>query len=89
MLNIILTDIGTVQYRVATGRSIDEDVQSNTVPEFDYADISDSEADVYGDYNNEGLEDPVETSDDDVLEHIDVDDGTAIIEKLMEVFDAK
>jgi hypothetical protein len=88
LLNIILTDVGTVQYRAATGRPTDEDVSTGT-PVFDYADMGDADIDVYGDYNNEGLDDPVEDDDDNSEDHVDVEDATAIIEKLMEVFDAK
>ena len=90
LLNIILTDIGTVQYRVVTGEATDGDVDLGAPPVFDYADIGDSDVDVYGDYNNEGLDDPVDNSDDeDAGGQVDVEDSTAVIEKLIEVFNAK
>ena len=88
LLNIILTDIGTVQYRLASGAPTDGDVQTSLVPVFDYTEPSE-DVDVYGDYNNEGLDDPEEETVEDTAEHLDVDDSTAVIEKLIEVFKAK
>ena len=51
LLNIILTDIGTVQYRAVTGEATDGDVDVDAPPVFDYADMGDGDVDVYGDYN--------------------------------------
>ena len=87
LLNIILTDIGTVQYKLATGSTTDSDAEPIVETVFDY---SEEEEDVYGDYNNDGLDEP-----DTVIEveqpeaEINVDDVSAIITKLIEVFDAK
>ena len=90
LLNIILTDIGTVQYRIVTGAATDGDVEVSSTPVFDYADLGDGEVDVYGDYNNEGLDEPDVVDDaDDAGGQVDVEDSTAVIEKLIEVFDAK
>ncbi len=90
LLNIILTDIGTVQYRVVTGQATDGDSDVGAPPVFDYADMGDDDVDVYGDYNNEGLDDLDDNDDvDDTGGQVDVEDSTAVIEKLIEVFDAK
>ncbi len=90
LLHIILTDIGSLQYKAAIDTPSPAPVAGTTtpVPALDYT-ISEGE-DVYGDY---------EMDDDDELEpepviaegnkEIDVDDVTAIINKLIETFQAK
>ena len=88
LLNIILTDIGTVQYRLASGNPTDGDVETNIVPVFDYAEPAE-DIDVYGDYNNDGLDDEDQETEEETVEHVSVDDSTAVIEKLIEVFHVK
>jgi hypothetical protein len=88
LLNIMLTDVGTVQYRLASGSPTDGDIETSLVPVFDYNEPGE-DIDVYGDYNNEGLDDPEEDIVEDTMEHVDVNDSTAVIEKLIEVFEAK
>ena len=88
LLNIILTDIGTVQYRMASGNPTDGDIETSLVPVFDYT-TAEEDVDVYGDYNNEGLEEPEEETVEESMDQVDVDDSTAVIEKLIEVFGAK
>ena len=88
LLNIILTDIGTVQYRLVTGSSTDGDSAPKTTPVFDYSTV-DEEEDVYGDYNDDGLDEDTVVEVEQPKVEINVDDVTAIINKLIEVFDAK
>lgn len=88
LLHIILTDIGSAQFKSATDVPV-EPVAGTTVetPKHDYT-IKDDE-DVYGDYD---LEDDTPVSEPVKVEakaEVNVDDVTAVINKLIEVFAAK
>ena len=88
LLHIILTDIGSAQYKSATDIPV-APVEGITVdvPQHDYT-IKDDE-DVYGDYD---LEDDVQSAEPVKVEakaEVNVDDVTAVINKLIEVFNAK
>tara|TARA_Y100000310_G_C20633810_1_gene790103 strand:- start:579 stop:1127 length:549 start_codon:yes stop_codon:yes gene_type:complete len=88
LLHIILTDIGSAQYKSATDVPV-APVEGLTVdtPTHDYT-IKDDE-DVYGDYDLDSGEvdaDPVQV---EAKAEVNVDDVTAVINKLIEVFDAK
>ena len=90
LLHIILTDIGCAQYKLAVGDEDAKPIPGTTVdiPVHDYS-IDDEDADVYGDYDtdDEVLESqPVVTEGDD---DISVDDVTGVINKLIDVFNAK
>tara|TARA_R100000152_G_C6736633_1_gene160753 strand:+ start:236 stop:790 length:555 start_codon:yes stop_codon:yes gene_type:complete len=90
LLHIILTDIGTAQYRAAIGDSSAEPLEGVTTsiaPEHDYT-ITDGE-DVYGDYSLDEMEDAPQPVNVEAKEEVNVDDVTAVINKLIEVFDAK
>jgi hypothetical protein len=87
LLNIILTDIGTVQYKLATGVSTDVDTPPVTVTTFNYSDVGANDDDVYGDYNDDVKVEEVETVQPSA--EVDVDVVTTIIDKLIEVFAAK
>tara|TARA_R110002051_G_scaffold289484_1_gene352535 strand:- start:111 stop:659 length:549 start_codon:yes stop_codon:yes gene_type:complete len=88
LLNIVLTDIGTVQYKLATGSATDIDAEQITSPVFDYGSINDDE-DVYGDYNDDGLEVADIIDVEQPKSEVNVDDVTSIINKLIEIFEAK
>ncbi len=88
LLHIILTDIGSAQYKSATDIPV-APVEGTTVevPQHDYT-IKDDE-DVYGDYD---LEDDAVSAEPVKVEakaEVNVDDVTAVINKLIEVFNAK
>jgi hypothetical protein len=89
LLHIILTDIGSAQYKSATDIPV-APVEGTTIPtvSHDYT-IKDNE-DVYGDYefdDNDSLSsEPVVV---DAKDEVNVDDVTAVINKLIEVFQAK
>jgi hypothetical protein len=90
LLHIILTDIGCAQYKAAVGTDDPSPVIGSTVeiPNHDYT-IKDDE-DVYGDYEFD--EDSSNASEPVVVEskeEVNVDDVTAVINKLIEVFNAK
>lgn len=89
LLHIILTDIGTAQFKHATGAV--EPVEAAPVddePELDFS-YSDDE-DVYGDYDIEDANEPVKKAvSSQPKEEVDVDDVTGVINKLIEVFEAK
>tara|TARA_Y100000310_G_scaffold345698_1_gene468468 strand:- start:2000 stop:2554 length:555 start_codon:yes stop_codon:yes gene_type:complete len=90
LLHIILTDIGCAQYKAAIAVDDPKPVEGSTVaiPVHDYT-INDDDDDVYGDYD----------TDDDIVEpqpvvveakeEVNVDDVTSVINKLIEVFQAK
>lgn len=90
LLHIILTDIGCAQFKTAVGTNDPKPVEGNTlpVPTHDYS-IDSEDDDVYGDYDLE--EDVVEPQPvvAEANDDVNVDDVTAIIEKLIEVFSAK
>ena len=87
LLNIILTDIGTLQYKLATGSATDSDAEPIVNVVFDY---SEEAEDVYGDYNNDGIEEPDTVVEvEQPVSEVDVDDVSTIITKLIEVFAAK
>ena len=89
LLHIILTDIGSAQYKSATDIPV-APVEGTTVeiPNHDYT-IKDDE-DVYGDYDfDEGEGTVSEPVVADAKEEVNVDDVTAVINKLIEVFNAK
>ena len=87
LLHIILTDIGSAQVSAATDGEV-KVVEGVTTekPVFDYS--TTDEEDVYGDYDMEA-----ENGDEPVVveakEEVNVDDVTAVINKLIEVFEAK
>ena len=89
LLHIILTDIGSAQYKSATDVPV-APVEGTTVasPSHDYT-IKDDE-DVYGDYDfdEKGVvsSEPVSV---EAKEEVNVDDVTAVINKLIDVFAAK
>lgn len=89
LLHIVLTDVGCAQFKSVVGGNA-KPVEGNTipVPVSDYS-ISEDEDDVYGDYDLES--DVVEAQPvvAEANEDVDVDDAAAIINKLVEVFDAK
>jgi hypothetical protein len=87
LLNIILTDIGTIQYKLATGVSTDVDTPPVTVTTFNYGDVGANDDDVYGDYNDDVKVEEIETTLP--AAEVDVDMVTSIINKLIEVFEAK
>jgi hypothetical protein len=90
LLHIILTDIGSAQYKSALGTKDPQPTPGVTVsvPSHDYT-IRDDE-DVYGDYDFEEqdtlVNEPVTV---DSSEEIDVDDVTAVINTLIDIFGAK
>jgi hypothetical protein len=88
LLHIILTDIGSAQYKSATDIPV-EPVEGITVevPTHDYT-IKDDE-DVYGDYDIDGDEVAVEPVKVEAKAEVNVDDVTAVINKLIEIFNAK
>ena len=90
LLHIILTDIGSAQYKAAIGTEDPAPTPGVTtsIPSHDYT-IRDDE-DVYGDYDFEDedvmVNEPVSV---DSKEEINVDDVTAVINKLIDIFNAK
>ena len=78
LLNIILTDIGCVNQSFTT------DNNNNTSIDFSISE----EEDVYGDYELEESESNEKDSVEEV-QSIDVNDASGIIQKLIEVFQAK
>ena len=87
LLHIILTDIGSVQVKAATDGEVEVMTGITTdKPVFDYS-VSDDE-DVYGDYDAEASADASEVVVVDAKEEVNVDDVTAVINKLIEVFAA-
>ena len=88
LLHIILTDIGSAQYKSAVGVKVSTPVATKAAPSHDYS-FKDDE-DVYGDYDTEDdIEEVPEPIVVDAEAEIDVDDATAVINKLVEVFGAK
>ena len=88
LLHIILTDIGSAQFKTATDIPV-APVEGTTIEVIthDYT-IKDDE-DVYGDYD---LEDDVAATEPVRVEakaEVNVDDVTAVINKLIETFQAK
>ena len=79
LLNIILTDIGSTQ--VSSVTEIVEEEQ-----ELDLS-IDDDIEDVYGDYEAESSSSKVESTS--TTESVDVTDASGVINKLIEVFNAK
>jgi hypothetical protein len=88
LLHIILTDIGSAQYKSATDIPV-APIEGTTVdvPQHDYT-IKDDE-DVYGDYDLDGDESSSEPVVVEAKEEVNVDDVTAVINKLIDVFNAK
>jgi hypothetical protein len=78
LLNIILTDIGCVNQSFIT------DTNNNSSIDFSISE----EEDVYGDYELEESESNEKESVEEV-QSIDVNDASGIIQKLIEVFQAK
>ena len=78
LLNIILTDIGVVN----------KDFTTETKEDIDLT-ISDEVDDVYGDYELEDSDTSSSSSSTTTTETIDVNDASGIIQKLIEVFQAK
>jgi len=78
LLNIILTDIGVVN----------KDFTTETKEDIDLT-ISDEVDDVYGDYELEDSNTSSSSSSTTTTEIIDVNDASGIIQKLIEVFQAK
>lgn len=88
LLHVILTDIGSAQFKSATDVPV-APIESVTAekPSHDYT-IQDNE-DVYGDYDLEEEDSIVETVKTEAAAEVNVDDVTAVINKLFEVFNAK
>ena len=88
LLHIMLTDIGSAQLKAATDGEV-EIVPGETLekPIFDYGVAGDE--DVYGDYDVEGDSESSESVVVDAKEEVNVDDVTAVINKLIEIFAAK
>ena len=87
LLHIILTDIGSAQVSAATDGEVKAVAGVTTEkPVFNY-DVA-SDEDVYGDYDMEA-EDTDESVVIEAKEEVNVDDVTAVINKLIEVFRAK
>lgn len=88
LLHIILTDIGSAQFKSATDIPV-EPIPGNTteIPQHDYT-IKDNE-DVYGDYDLEDDAIAAEPVKVEAKAEVNVDDVTAVINKLIEVFNAK
>lgn len=87
LLHIIMTDIGSAQFKCATTVSAPVEGTTIPVPVFDYS-INDDDDDVYGDYDieDDSLESvPVVA---EAKEDVNIDDVTAVINKLIEVFEA-
>ena len=82
LLHIIMTDIGSAQYSSAIGRPVTKAVTTSVT--HDYS-ITDDE-DVYGDYDAEEEEESTETVIEEVTDEVDIDDATAVINKLIQVF---
>jgi len=78
LLNIILTDIGVVN----------KDFTTETKEDIDLT-ITDEVDDVYGDYELEDSDTTSSSSSTTTTETIDVNDASGIIQKLIEVFQAK
>jgi|TARA_R110000850_G_scaffold26199_3_gene75123 hypothetical protein len=78
LLNIILTDIGVVNNNFTTETKEDLDLT-----------INDEIDDVYGDYELEDSDSTSSSSSTTSTETIDVNDASGIIQKLIEVFQAK
>ena len=88
LLHIVLTDIGSAQVKSVTDGQVTVITGVTTEkPVFDYSASNDE--DVYGDYDMEADEDGVEPVIVDAKEEVNVDDVTAVINKLIEVFQAK
>lgn len=89
LLHIILTDIGCAQYKVATDIPV-APIEGTTIPTIDHDYTIKDDEDVYGDYD---FDTDSDTSSDPVTveakEEVNVDDVTAVINKLIEVFNAK
>lgn len=88
LLHIILTDIGSAQFKSATDVPV-QPIEGPTIkrPQHDYT-IKDDE-DVYGDYDLDSDEEVAEPIKVKAKAEVNVDDVTAVINKLIEVFDAK
>ena len=88
LLHIILTDIGSAQFKSATDIPV-APVEGTTVAivSHDYT-IKDDE-DVYGDYDLDSDEEISEPVKVEAKAEVNVDDVTAVINKLFEVFAAK
>ena len=78
LLNIILTDIGVVNNNFTSETKEDLDLT-----------INDEIDDVYGDYELEDSDSTSSSSSTTSTETIDVNDASGIIQKLIEVFQAK
>ena len=82
LLNIILTDIGCTQPIGSQSTTTDE---TQTTSDIDLS--FDDDEDVYGDYETE--EETTVTTSTTISEVIDIEDASVVIQKLIEVFDAK
>ena len=87
LLHIILTDIGSAQYVNAVSVKPIPPVATSSDTSLDYT-VKDDE-DVYGDYDLEDDEEVQQPTSVEVETDIDVDDASAVINKLVEVFQAK
>lgn len=89
LLHIILTDIGSAQYKAATTSEDPKPVDGTTVPVpvHDYS-IDDDASDVYGDYDLDDTDVAPQPIVVEAKEEVDVDDITGVINKLIEVFKA-
>ena len=90
LLHIILTDIGCAQYKAAIAVDDPKPVEGNTtpIPVHDYT-INDDDDDVYGDYDVDDDSVGPQPVVVEAKDEVNVDDVTAVINKLIEVFEAK
>jgi len=87
LLHIILTDIGSAQYQNAVAVKPIPPTETSSSADHDYT-VKDDE-DVYGDYDLEDGNEEEQPVNVDVETDIDVDDASAVINKLVEVFQAR
>ena len=88
LLHIILTDIGSAQFKSATDVPV-APVAGTTLPSVSHDYTIKDDEDVYGDYDLDNDEETSEPVKVEAKAEVNVDDVTAVINKLFEVFAAK
>lgn len=81
LLNIILADIGCINQTFEIEEEVEEEELDLT--------ISDDEDDVYGDYESEASVSKSTSKKSSESESVDINDVSGVIQKLIEVFEAK